>query len=48
MTKSELIDRLKEFDDDDEIGAFWDDCEWDIITVFASNGSRFDVLIDCS
>jgi hypothetical protein len=45
MTKRELIELLEEIDDDATIGAWWDDCEWQILGV--SKGEEFDYTIDC-
>jgi hypothetical protein len=49
MKKSDLLERLKDVDDDCEIGAFWDDCEWEIDGVVppTDSSSPFDILIDC-
>ena len=49
MKKAELLELLKDLDDDDEIGAFWDDCEWPILGIIISYGKTepFAALIDC-
>lgn len=52
MTKQELIKLLEKFDDDVTVGAFWDDCEWEIDGVesaekYMGTIDKFDILIDC-
>ena len=48
MTKAELIEQLKDVGEDEEIGAFWDDCEWEIHGVLSSDpDSDFGILINC-
>ncbi len=41
MTKRELIELLKDIDDDALIGAFWDDCHWPIHGVATKHEGRF-------
>lgn len=59
MTKRELIELLKDVDDDDQVGAFWDDCHWPILNVaikhegrfkgmYEDSRSEYQALIDCS
>jgi len=45
MTKRDLIELLKDIDDDATIGARWDDCDWAITGV--SEGEEFDFVIEC-
>lgn len=45
MTKRDLIELLKDVDDDATIGACWDDCDWEITGV--SEGEDFDFVIEC-
>lgn len=54
MTKAELIKALEKYEDDDEIGVFWDDCQWPIHRLFDpveeidwEDNRKFKALIDC-
>ena len=55
MTVKELREFIENLDDDAEIGAFWDDCEWEILGFLLPGDREYNelqsvkyiALIDC-
>lgn len=48
MTKKKLLAFLEEFPDDATIGAWWDDCEWEITGIISGDKAEdYDILISC-